>query len=341
MRDGLTFTTRAGSGVAPMSSALADRRVVGDALDVIAEPSRDLGQVVRILQVGVRERREHAVVQRAQRLRVLHLEPVLAFEVDRVDRAGRRDLVDECGRPGRLRVELEAHARRAGEPPAHVLDRGRLAEAQRVDEAHRPRLEAEHVVQGMARLAQREVQRRRLERPVAKAPRRLPLRRLGPQIERREVIAEAGQRPLARERQRRLRLVQRAAVLDVDRDVLPEPVGAGADQPHVRRHALELVGEDGVQPVVLARLDDERQLRQLRPERFHVSHGLIIVPLDQTAAPNSSLVELVALWELQNRRHRAHRLREVLTAAGARAPGGREPGICDQAAGGGPTSSMP
>jgi hypothetical protein len=65
--------------------------------------------------------------------------------------------------------------------------------------------------------------------------------------------------------------VQRGAVLDVDRDVLPEPVGTGADQPHVRRHALELVGEDGVQPVVLARLDDERQLRQPRPERLRVS----------------------------------------------------------------------
>jgi hypothetical protein len=96
---------------------------------MIAEAPRDLGQLVRILQVRVRERREHAVIQRAQRLRILHLEPVLAFEADRVDRAGRRDLVDERGRPGRLRVELEAHARRAGEPPAHVLDRGLLAEA--------------------------------------------------------------------------------------------------------------------------------------------------------------------------------------------------------------------
>lgn len=46
-------------------------------------------------------------------------------------------------------------------------------------------------------------------------------RRLGPRIERRDVVAEAGERPLARESQRRLRLVQRAAVLDVDRDVLP------------------------------------------------------------------------------------------------------------------------
>ncbi len=86
------------------------------------------------------------------------------------------------------------------------------------------------------------------------------------------MIAEAGERPLARERQCELRLVQRAAVLDVDRDVLPEAVGAAADQPHMRRHALELAGDDGVQPVVLARLDDERQLRQPRPERFRAGH---------------------------------------------------------------------
>lgn len=33
--------------------------------------------------------------------------------------------------------------------------------------------------------------------------------------------------------------------------------------------ARDLVGEDGVQLVVLARLDDERQLRQPRPERLH------------------------------------------------------------------------
>jgi len=57
---------------------------------VIAEPPRDLGQVVRVLQVRVRERREHAAVQRDQRVRILHLKAVLAFEVDRVDRAGRR-----------------------------------------------------------------------------------------------------------------------------------------------------------------------------------------------------------------------------------------------------------
>jgi len=131
-------------------------------------------------------------------------------------------------------------------------------------------------VQGAAGLAQREVQRRRLERPVAKAPRRLPLGRLGPRIERREVIAEAGERPLARERQRGLGLVQRAAVLDMDRHVLPDPDRAGADEPHVRRHAFELVGLEGVQPVVLARLDDEWQVLQPRPERVNLSHARLL-----------------------------------------------------------------
>ena len=64
--------------------------------------------------------------------------------------------------------------------------------------------------------------------------------------------------------------MQRGAVLAEHRDVLAQPVGAGADEPHVRRDALELVGEDGVQAVVLARLDDERQPREPRPQRLAV-----------------------------------------------------------------------
>jgi hypothetical protein len=35
----------------------------------------------------------------------------------------------------------------------------------------------------------------------------------------------------------------------------PQPLGAGADEPHVRRDALELVGEDSVQAIALARVD--------------------------------------------------------------------------------------
>ena len=79
-------------------------------------------------------------------------------------------------------------------------------------------------MQRAACLAQGKVQRRRFERPVAKAQRHLPLWRLRPQLERGEVVAEAGQRPLALERQRGPRLVQRGAVLVEHRDVLAEPV---------------------------------------------------------------------------------------------------------------------
>jgi hypothetical protein len=149
-------------------------------------------------------------------------------------------------------------------------------------------------VQRAAGLAQREVERRRLERPLAQAQRHLPLRRLRPQLERGEMIAEVGQRPLALERQGRPGLVQRGAVLAQHRDVLAQPLGAGADEPHVRRDALELVGEHGVQALVLARLDDERQPREPRPQRLvvlrrargrHRRHCFIRLAVGQAAAP--------------------------------------------------------
>jgi hypothetical protein len=70
----------------------SDRRVVGQALEAIAEPLSDLGQVVGVLQIGVRKGRENAVVERTERLGILDLEAVLALEVDRVDRPGCREL---------------------------------------------------------------------------------------------------------------------------------------------------------------------------------------------------------------------------------------------------------
>jgi hypothetical protein len=174
---------------------------------VLAEPLRDLGQVVWVFQPGLRERGEHVVVQLPQRLRILDIEPVLTLEVDDVDRAGRRDLFDEGRSPGRLRIELEAHTGRPGEPPAHRLDRRLRAEAEGVDEAHRLGLEPEHLVQRAACLAQREIERRGLERPVAISQRAGPLRRLRPELEGGEVLAEAGKRPVALEWQRGAGLV--------------------------------------------------------------------------------------------------------------------------------------
>src|SRR5207245_2267161 len=132
----------------------------------------------------------------------------------------------------------------ASEPPAHRLDRRLLAEAERVDEAHRLRLQPKHIVQRVTGLPQREVERRRLERPLAKAQRPIPLRRLRPQLERREMLTEASQCPISLERERRSGVMQRGAVLAEHGDVLAQPVNASADEPHVRRDALELVSED-------------------------------------------------------------------------------------------------
>ena len=181
MRDGLTLTTRAASGVEPMSSAVWIGASYDVAVEMAGEPLGDAGQVVRILQIRVREGRERVVVQREQGRRILDLGAVLALEVDRVDGARRGDLVDQRRRPARLGVELEVDVGGAVEPPAQRLDRRWLAEAQRVDEAHRLRLEAEHVVQRPAGLAQRQVERRGLERPAAEPQRHVPLGRLRPQ----------------------------------------------------------------------------------------------------------------------------------------------------------------
>ena len=63
--------------------------------------------------------------------------------------------------------------------------------------------------------------------------------------------------------------MQRGAVLAGHGDVLAQAVNTSADESHVRRDALELVSEDGVQAVVLARVDHEREPREPRPQRFH------------------------------------------------------------------------
>src|SRR5262249_59487342 len=129
-----------------------------------------------------------------------------------------------------------------GEPPAHRLDRRLLAKAEGVDEAQRLRLQRQHLVQRAARLAKRQVERGRLERPAPHTQRGVPLRRLRPEREPGQVLAEAGQRPLARERQLGPGLVQRRAVLAERRDVLAEPLPLAADEPYPRREAVELRG---------------------------------------------------------------------------------------------------
>ena len=77
---------------------------------------------------------------------------------------------------------------------------------------------------GAAGLAQREVERGRLEGPVAVEPGRLPARRRRPLIERGEVVGEAPERPLARQGQRGRGVAQGVGVVGYGDDVLAEPL---------------------------------------------------------------------------------------------------------------------
>ena len=119
---------------------------------------------------------------------------------------------------------------------------------------HRPRLQPEHVVQRATGLGQREVQRRRLERPVAKAQCHVPLRRLRPQLERAEMIAEARQRhspSSGSEGRVSCNAVPSSRNTETS---CPSPSAPAPHKPHLRRNALELVSEHGVQALVLASL---------------------------------------------------------------------------------------
>ena len=117
------------------------------------------------------------------------------------------------------------------------------------------------------------------------------------------MIGEARQRPLALEPQRGRRLVQRGAVLLHQRDVLAETVGAGADQAHVRGHPGEVVGEDRMQAVVLARFDDERQARQPRPQRGGRRHSFASAGLSSPPAHHSPCESVSRdCWSSQCRR---------------------------------------
>ena len=184
--------------------------------------------VVRVLEDGVGEELDHVLVERHERVGLLDLEPVLALEVDRVHRAGARDLLEQIARPRRLGVELEAQVRVAIQALAHGGELRRVAEAERVDEPHRTRRAPERVPDRRSRLPQREVQGRRLVGPVAPVAGEVPRRLLGPLLDPGQVRAEAAERPLARQRQ----LGRGAALGQVRRDVLAEAGLAAALQAH-------------------------------------------------------------------------------------------------------------
>src|ERR1700730_17978004 len=66
--------------------------------------------------------------------------------------------------------------------------------------------------------------------------------------------------------------MERRALLTEHRDILTQPVRSVADEPHLRRSALELVSEDSVKAVELASLDDKRQPTEPRPQRLPIHY---------------------------------------------------------------------
>src|SRR5207247_6402175 len=88
-----------------------DRRVPRDASGMRLEDRARLFGHPRVLDPGVRERVEHPPVERRVRRLVGGRALVLTLEVDRVDRAGGREVGDELGGPVARRAELEAEGR--------------------------------------------------------------------------------------------------------------------------------------------------------------------------------------------------------------------------------------
>ena len=126
---------------------------------------------------------------------------VLALEVDRVDGARGGELLDQLVRPVGRRVELEprrrdsARARRAGAPSSRAR---RGASRRRTSAAGRA---ADRVSERAACLAEREVEGGALERPAAVVEVRVLLGLVVEERQRREVLRERVERPLAAQRQ--------------------------------------------------------------------------------------------------------------------------------------------
>ena len=138
-----------------------DREVPRQPVEVRLEHGPRLVVQPRILEPRLRERFCDAAVELGRGRRVDPVAVVQALEVDDVDGAGRGKFRNHLVRPLVARVELEADLR--VELP-QLLHRA-LGD----DERDRPRLAPDGVGKRAARLAQREVEGRRLEPPDAVA----------------------------------------------------------------------------------------------------------------------------------------------------------------------------
>ena len=181
-----------------------DRGVPRDLVAVRLQERVDLRREPRVLVPGAGERGDDAAVQVRVGADVDDRPLVVALEVDAVDRAGGHEAGDDLVRPGRRRVELEAQRRVVRESLLQRLQRGRLAQAQRHHEGHRLRLAPQRLVQREPGLVEREVQRRGLVAPTPVAAVHVALQRAaGEEVQAADVLGERGDRPAAREGERR------------------------------------------------------------------------------------------------------------------------------------------
>src|SRR6185437_13709628 len=138
---------------------------------------------------------------------------------------------------------------------------GAGGEAHRADELDRPWLAAQRLGDADARLAQRQVERRRLEGPAAVAARDVALRLGREGVDLADEVAELAQRGVAGQVERRAGVLQGDVVDGVVGDVLAEPVLAGAPEVDDGREAFEAGGLvfEGLE---LVALDLQGEIRQ-------------------------------------------------------------------------------
>ena len=166
-RDGLKLSVRGGKGRPTMSATewIGASQVIRVAVRL--EDGIRLLVQRGILHPRVRKRERDARVEGRIRRLVDRRSLVGALEVERVDRAGLDELVDQSVVPRPCRVELHAQVGIEIEPGAERRDRRRVAEAHRRDEAKGLGLALERLGERLARLAKGEVERRALESPAA------------------------------------------------------------------------------------------------------------------------------------------------------------------------------
>ena len=143
---------------------------------------------------------------------------------------------------------------------------GGVAQPQGDDEGHRPRLAPERLVQRQPGLAQREVERRRLEAPGPVAARGLAGRRLGPEVSRLHARAEVARASSPGQPVRRPGGLQDVVVLAVVGDVLADALLAAAAQADHGRLAGEVARDVALQRLERADVDAQRQRREPREE---------------------------------------------------------------------------